>query len=171
MDRHVTQHTHQHEPASDLVGRFLAGAAGVSVLVVLAWQWIWWGETLTYQWVDLPQVRAAAQQSDIRLRGLHNSSSPGNPESLYIILHHPQTGDLALRFPTRASFTGGGPLLLGAIGPCGTTPLVNLTDDPVFADLRVYRVDDVWPHYDTIVARVRARGWCFPGSRLSPREP
>lgn len=131
------------------------------------WNWLWYGDAIMYRWLDLPAVRAeAARTPHVTLLGLTNRS---DPEVLYVILRIQDKGDIALRQPNRMSFSGGGPLILDAIGECGSTPVLDLTRDPRFVDLRLQSVSDIAVHYDTIHQRVRDQGRCFSGFGLEPR--
>jgi hypothetical protein len=113
----------------------------------------------------------AAKLPGVTFRGIHNSASPGSQEALNIILGIDGKGDIALLQPTRASFTDGGPLRLVGIGPCGATPVLHLTMDPTFADLRILTVADIVVNYDIILDRIRTQDWCLNGSLLIPYEP
>lgn len=151
----------------------LIGLGVLLVLIVLLWFWFFYGEDLAYRWVDLPAVRAeAGKLPGVTVRGLRTFNSPGDPANIHVIFRIAGKGDFALMEPTRASFTGGGPLRLDGIGTCGRTPVLHLPFQPVFADLQLRTVADVIAHYDTIEQRVRGQeGWCLEGVSLEPQEP
>lgn len=154
-------------------GRWLIILIGAICLTLIAmWNWLRYGDAINYRWFELPTIRAeVAQLPGFTLRGLRNSAAPGEPEELRIILGIAGKGNIALWRPTRTSITGGGSLIIDRIGPCGTTPMLSLTTDPAFSDLRIQRIEDIAAHYDTIEARIRDRGWCYSGSGLEVQEP
>lgn len=141
------------------------------VAIVALWIWVRHGDALYYRWVELPAVRRVLlDEPGIIMRGVQNFATPGEPEELRVVLRIAGKGDLALRQPFRTSFTGGGSIVMQAIGPC-ETPVLGLDSDPVFADLQLQRIRDVAQDYDVIYERVRARGWCHSGYGMEPHEP
>lgn len=130
-------------------------------LPMIGWNVLVYGPPLYYRWVEVPAVQREVQQlSGVTWRGIRNLNTTETP-SYDVLLDVQHKGVIGLWEPTRASFTGGGPLVIVAIGDCVHTPVLGVDSRTGgFQGFRFQTVMDVVNNYDAIYQAVLAKGYC-----------
>jgi hypothetical protein len=135
----------------------------VIALPIIGWNVLIHGPPLYYRWVAIPTIQREAQKlPGVTWRGIRNLNTTESPRyDILLSVHH--KGVIALWEPTQASFSGGGPLAVVAIGDCVHTPILWVDQGTgSFNGFGFDTVADVVNNYDLIYQAVQAKGYCQP---------
>lgn len=128
------------------------------------WSDVTWYPWFHFQQFELPSIQQeVAKLSGVSIIGVYEGSGGPDEYTPIMLLRIAPDKELALYLPTRASFTGGGDVIIWGIGACRQSELLFVSHPSRQPNYPIYAtVSDVIAHYDAIYEEARRSRVCLP---------